>query len=220
MGYGTSGSSGTATTTTDLPIEQRACWVELSPWTIVEGHGRGRAAGLTVGLRIDDIKQVDVAFVLDPRPKRPLDRHVRHRHHLPRKESRRHLPLDPLQPERTISTDATSDSHGHRVAQLRLVEHVRSSRGLGASPDFARRSAEQTGVGRDVIVLVHERQQPHLDIVQRADAAEVIEATLAQRAPDPTLKRVGLSEHFSQARFVGSRGFRVHLRPENHSNTT
>jgi molybdopterin-guanine dinucleotide biosynthesis protein A len=93
------------------------------------------------------------------------------------------LVVDTEDGDGSVAANAAALTDHEGRAQLCLVEAV--DRPLRRGEDGARGAAHERGVGRDVVVAVEEREQPHLDVVERGDRAEVVEAALAQRPPPP-----------------------------------
>lgn len=149
----------------DLEIEERAGGIEASMRSLGLGrrvHARRRG----IGAGVDDVERVDVVVVLDPRTQRSLDRHVRDGDELPGEEAGGDLPLDALERQRTISTDAASAAHGEGVAELGLVEDVGRARREALGPDVGGRAAHESGVRCSVIVLVDPGQNADVDVVE------------------------------------------------------
>src|SRR5581483_1992443 len=80
-----------------------------------------------------------------------------------------------------VLADAAPDAHRERGGELGLVDGAQGR----ARPHVGRGLAEQAAVRCLVVVRVEEREQPGLHVVQLGHRAEVVEAALAQRAPEP-----------------------------------
>jgi hypothetical protein len=83
--------------------------------------------------------------------------------------------------ERAVLADPATGVRGERGRELVLVDRT----GDGLGPLLRRRAAEQPAMGHTVVMLAEERQEAGLHVVQRRHRAEVVEAALAQRAPEP-----------------------------------
>src|ERR687890_782891 len=72
------------------------------------------------------------------------------------------LPRRAIDVERAVAADASPDACGERDREGGLVDRARGR----ARPRVAGQLAEQTGVRRAVVVLIEEREQTRLDVVQ------------------------------------------------------
>jgi hypothetical protein len=142
------------------------------PWTVRIGNGVDGKQGQTL------------AVVLDPRGLRGMDQRAGDGDHAAGEEALVELPRLAVDGHRGVAAHATALADGERGAQHVLGDGVGAAVVLGLVPHGARRATQECGVWRDVVVLVEEGAETDLDVVQRADAAEIVEAGYAERAPE------------------------------------
>src|SRR5690606_17231283 len=141
-----------------------------------------RSAALGVGLGVDAPQRERAPLVLDPRRALGVEERAGDGDHLAREEALLELPLDAADAQRSVAADATACAAVRRAVELAL--------GRGAwlrSPALdalARALAHAAAVRRAVVGAAEPREQAPLHVVERAVLAEVIEALLAQRAPE------------------------------------
>src|SRR5690606_3172138 len=120
--------------------------------------------------------------VLEPRRALGVEERAGDGDHLAREEALLELPLDAADAQRSVAADATACAERQRVVELALGRGA-WLRSL-ALEGLERALAHEAAVRRAVVVAVEPREQAHLHVVERAVLAEVIEALLAQRAPE------------------------------------
>src|SRR5690606_21781570 len=141
-----------------------------------------RSTALGVGFRIDAAQRERAALVLDARGARRVEQRARDGDHLASEEALLELPRDAADAQRSTSAHATAGPQRQRVVELALGRGARL--GTLALEGLERALAQQAAVGRAVVVAVEPREQADLHVVERAHGAEVVEALLAQRAPE------------------------------------
>lgn len=120
-------------------------------------------------------------LVLDPRRLARIDEAAGDGDELAGKEVQISFPIGTVHRQGAVAPHAAARVNGQRLAQLLLVEAVD---GPGRGFVHALRAlAEQPAMRRAVVVLIDEGPEPHVEIMQRAERARVIETPLAQRPP-------------------------------------
>ena len=99
------------------------------------------------------------------------------------------LPVDAADRQRAVAADSARRADGKRVAQ-RFVGDRLARRAF--SVDVGGAASDQAAVRRAVVVLVEEREQADLHIVQGAAGADVIQAAASQGAPEALHLSAGL----------------------------
>jgi hypothetical protein len=107
-----------------------------------------------------------------------------HIDHVSGQEAAGELPGIVVDAERGVPAHAAALVDGERRAQGGLVQGIDGPIGRALAPHLPGRAIQEARMGRAVVVLVEEGVQTDIDLVQRGHGAELVEAALAQRAPE------------------------------------
>src|SRR6185437_7202622 len=146
------------------------------------GPAARRPLAPCVALRIDGVEHQALALVLDPRRLTGRDEAASDGDDLAGEVALIELPEDAVDRDDVVARDAAPGALGERDAERLLVESALAG-GTGGV-HLHRALAHQARVGRGVIALVEEGAERGVDVPERGDGAEVIEASLSQRAPE------------------------------------
>jgi len=117
--------------------------------------------------------------MLDPRRRRAVDQAAGDGDDAPGEEALIELPVGALDGHRGVAAHTAALSDGERLGELALGN--RAALGIKAlGINGARGAADEAAVRGGVVVLIDEGEEPDVDVVQRRDGAEEIEAALAK----------------------------------------